>query len=88
METYQLDGAMGSRLVPLLLAVEQKTLASLAGPRSNVVGGVGNLLVLQVVGESLGVDSLVAEPEELLGVDEVPGNRIVSSMFLVRWKCN
>lgn len=56
---------MGGGLVLALLVEEKQTLASLAGPGGKVV-------VLEEGGELLGVDGVGAEPEVLLGVDEVP----------------
>lgn len=64
--THQSDGAGRRRLVLALVVEEQQTLAGLAGP-------CGKVVVLQQRGHLLGVDGLGAEPEELLGVDEVPG---------------
>ena len=37
-----------------------------------MVGNIGGLLGLDVAGQVLGLDSIRAEPEVLLGVDEVP----------------
>lgn len=71
--THQCDGASGRRLVLALLVEEQQTLAGLAGP-------CGEVVVLQQRGHLLGVDGLRAEPEELLGVDEVPGARLVTCL--------
>lgn len=64
--THQCDGAGGRGLVLALLVEEQQTLSGLAGP-------CGEVVVLQQRGHLLGVNGLGAEPEELLGVDEVPG---------------
>lgn len=64
-----MDSALGGGLV--LLAEEEETLASLGGPGSDVVGNISNLVGLEV-GGSLQVNSIRAEPEELLGVNEVP----------------
>lgn len=75
MNAYQLDGTLGSGLV--LLTEKEETLASLGSPRLDVVGDVGNLVGLER-GERLEVDGLGAEPEELLGVDEVPLKILVS----------
>jgi len=61
---------MGCRLVGAL-AEEKQTLASLGCPRSNVVSNLGNLVMLEGA-HGLGVNGLGAEPEELLGVKEVP----------------
>ena len=87
--TYQLNGAMGSSLVRLL-AVEQETLSSLGGPRSDVMGNIDDLVGLEG-GGGLGVDGLLSEPEELLGVDQVPTrkrvNRLVCAVW-ARWPCH
>ena len=68
--TYKLDGAVGGSLVALL-AVEEQTLAGLGGPRGDVVGDVGDLVGLERA-DRLEVDGIGAEPEQLLGVEEVP----------------
>lgn len=75
LNAYQLDGTLGSGLV--LLTEKEETLASLGSPGLDVVGDVGNLVGLER-GERLEVDGLGAEPEELLGVDEVPLKILVS----------
>lgn len=67
-ETYQVNGAGGGSLVGTLLVEEQEALAGLAGPGGQVV-------VLQQSRGLLDVDGLRTEPEELLGVDEVPMRR-------------
>jgi hypothetical protein len=67
---HQVDDADGGRL----LAEEEKALAGVRGPGGVVVASLGGLLAAAVVGERLGVDGVGAEPEELLGVDEVPGS--------------
>lgn len=67
--TYQVDGAVGGGLVLALLGEEKQTLSGLAGPGGKVV-------VLQEGGDLLGVNGITAEPEELLGVDEVPGKDV------------
>lgn len=54
-----------------LLAEEEKTLASLSSPGVDVVGSLGDLISLEVA-DRLGVNRLGAEPQELLGVEEVP----------------
>lgn len=64
--THEGNGAGRSRPVLALLAIEEETLAGLACPG-------GQMVVLQQSGGLLGVDGLRAEPEEFLGVDEVPG---------------
>lgn len=66
--TYQGNGAGGGGLVSALLVEEQETLAGLAGPGGEVV-------VLQQSRGLLDVNGLRTEPEELLGVDEVPVRR-------------
>lgn len=66
--TYQADDARGV----LLVTNEEKTLASLGGPGDVRVSSLGRLLALEVVGEGLGLNSLSAEEEELLGRNEVP----------------
>jgi hypothetical protein len=68
--SYEVDGAVGSSLVALL-AVEEETLAGLGGPRGDMVGNIGDLVGLER-GDGLEVDGLSAEPEQLLGVQEVP----------------
>ena len=67
-KTYQADDARGV----LLVTNEEKTLASLRGPGDVRVSSLSGLLALEVVGESLGLNGLSAEEEELLGRDEVP----------------
>lgn len=62
---YQGNGAGWGGLVGTLVGEEKKTLAGLARPGCEVV-------VLQQGRKLLGVNGLGAEPEELLGVDEVP----------------
>ncbi|KAI6761303.1 hypothetical protein HG531_001856 [Fusarium graminearum] len=57
----------------LLVTNEEKTLASLGGPGDVRVSSLDGLLALKVVGESLGLDGVSAEEEELLGGDKVPG---------------
>jgi hypothetical protein len=64
------DRAGGGSLVALL-AVEEEALASLGSPGSNMVGDIGNLVGFER-GDRLKVDGLRAEPEQLLGVQEVP----------------
>jgi hypothetical protein len=66
--TYQADDARGV----LLVTNEEKTLASLGSPSNVRVSSLGGLLALEVVGESLGLDSLGAEEKELLAGDKVP----------------
>lgn len=68
--TYKVDGAVGGSLVTLL-AVEEEALASLGGPRGHMVGNLGDLVGLERA-DRLQVDGVRAEPEELLGVEEVP----------------
>jgi hypothetical protein len=68
--SYEVDGAVGSSLVTLL-AVEEETLAGLGGPRGDMVGNISDLVGLER-GDGLEVDGLSAEPEQLLGVQEVP----------------
>ena len=70
--TYELDGAVGGSLVALL-AVEEETLSGLSSPRGNVVGNICNLVGLER-GDRLDIDGLGTEPEESLGVDEVPAS--------------
>ena len=67
--THQSDGAGGRGLVLALLVEEKQALAGLAGPGGDVV-------VLEQTRELLGVDSLGAEPEELLGVGQAPAARV------------
>ena len=73
---------MGSSLVGLL-AEEEETLASLGSPSSNMVRNIGGLVSLEVA-DGLQIDGLVAEPEELLGEEEVPGNNNVSFAISLR----
>jgi hypothetical protein len=56
----------------LLVTNEKKTLASLGGPGDVRVSSLGGLLTLEVVRESLGLNGVSAEEEELLGGNEVP----------------
>lgn len=63
-----MDSAGWGGLVLALLSKEKETLSGLAGPSSEVV-------VLQEGGDLLRVNSIRAEPEELLGVEEVPKER-------------
>lgn len=65
---------MRGRLVALL-AEEEKALASLGGPRSHMVSDLGNLVGFEGA-DGLEVDGVRAEPEELLGVDEVPAQDV------------
>lgn len=69
--TYQLDHTSRSGLVGLL-GIEQKTLPGLGSPRDDMVGNIGSLLVLQVGSELITSQSIGAEPEVVLGVDDVP----------------
>jgi hypothetical protein len=50
----------------------------LRSPGNVAVGSGGVLLRLLVGGESLGLDRVSAEPEELLGGDEVPAKYVSS----------
>ncbi len=75
--TYQVDDTMGSGLLARLLAVEEKTLASLRGPRHDVVGNVGGFLGLHIGSEVLGSHGVNREPEELLAVKEAPKKRVL-----------
>jgi hypothetical protein len=68
--TYKVDGTVGRSLVALL-AEEEEALASLGSPRGNVVGDVSDLVGLERA-DRLQVNRVGAEPEELLGVEEVP----------------
>jgi len=68
---YKVDSTVRGSLVALL-AVEEEALAGLSGPRGDVVGDIGSLVGLER-GNRLEVDGLRAEPEELLGIEEVPG---------------
>ncbi len=63
---------MGGSLVALL-AVEEEALAGLGSPRGDVVGDLGDLVGLES-SDGLEVNGIRAEPEELLGVEEVPGS--------------
>ena len=83
MPTYQLDGAMGRSLVRLL-AEEQEALSSLSGPRGDVVGNINDLVGLEG-GDGLGVDGLLSEPEELLGVDQVPKRKRAGRLVCAVW---
>jgi hypothetical protein len=64
------DRAGGSSLVALL-AVEEEALAGLGSPRGDMVSNIGDLVGLERR-DGLEIDGLSAEPEELLGVQEVP----------------
>jgi hypothetical protein len=65
------DSAVGRGLLTLL-AEEEEALASLSSPRGDVVGDVSNLVGLERA-MGLEINGLRAEPEELLGEEEVPG---------------
>ena len=67
---YKVDGTVGRSLVALL-AEEEQALASLGSPRGNVVSDISDLVGLER-GDGLQVNRVGAEPEELLGVEEVP----------------
>jgi hypothetical protein len=67
---YEMDSRLGSALVRLL-ADKKETLASLSGPRCEVMGSIHSLVSLEGA-DGLEVNRLGSEPEELLGVDEVP----------------
>jgi hypothetical protein len=67
---YKVDGTVGRSLVALL-AEEEEALASLGGPRGDVVGNISDLVGLER-GDGLQVNRVGTEPEELLGVEEVP----------------
>lgn len=77
-QTYQANDARGV----LLVTNEEKTLASLGSPSNIGVSSLSGLLALQVVGKSLGLDSLDAEEKELFAGDEVSKRSDVSAMFL------
>lgn len=64
---HQVDSAGGGSLVGTLLVHKEQSLAGLACPGSEVV-------ILQQRRDLLDIDGLGAEPEKLLGVDEVPGS--------------
>jgi len=68
--TYQVNSTLRGSLVAFL-AVEEQALAGLGSPRSDVVGNISDLVGLER-GDGLEVNGLRAEPEELLGVEEVP----------------
>jgi hypothetical protein len=53
------------------LAEEKQALAGFRSPCNNVVGNIGSLIMLEGA-HSLGVNGIGTEPEELLGVEEVP----------------
>ncbi len=67
---------MRSSLVGLL-AVEEQALAGLGGPRSDMVGDISNLVGLEA-GNGLSINRLGTEPEELLVVEQVPGEGCVN----------
>ena len=69
--TYKVDDASGG----LLVAAEEEALAGLGSPGDIGVVGGGVLLVLEVVGEGLGLVRVSAEEEELLAGDEVPSSQ-------------
>lgn len=66
-----MDSAGRGALIAFL-AVEEQTLSGLGSPGSDMVGNVGGLLILQVCSELVLGNGIGAEPEVLLGVDEVP----------------
>lgn len=72
MYSYQVDDTLGGGLV----TEEKETLASVRGPGGVVVSSLGRLLGLQVRRQVLGLDGVRSEPEELLGVDEVPRRHV------------
>jgi hypothetical protein len=78
-QTYQANDARGV----LLVANEEKTLASLGSPGNIRVSSLSGLLALQVVRESFGLDSLGAEEKELFAGDEVSKRSDVSVLFLI-----
>jgi hypothetical protein len=67
---YELNGSVGRSLISAL-AEEKQTLAGFRSPGRNVVGNIGNLIMLEGA-HSLGVNRLGSEPEKLLGVQKVP----------------
>lgn len=66
--TNQVDDAGRS----LLVADKEETLSGVGSPSDIVVGVFGRLLHLLVVAQSLGLESIGAKEEEVLGGDEVP----------------
>lgn len=68
METHQVNDVVGS----LLVTGEEETLAGVSSPRDVVESTLGGLLGLLVGLESLGLDGLGAEEEELLATEQVP----------------
>jgi hypothetical protein len=56
----------------LLVADKEKTLAGLGSPGNVAVSDINRLLRSLISGESLGIQGLVAEEEELLAGDQVP----------------
>lgn len=79
MATYQVDDADRAGL----LAEEKEALAGLGGPGSGVAASLDVLLAAAVVGESGRLNGIGAEPEELLGVDEVPAMVSISGRFYI-----
>jgi hypothetical protein len=67
-KTYQVDDAGRG----LLVTNEEKTLAGLGSPSNVALGNVSRLLGALVAGESLGLERVSAEEEELLAGDQVP----------------
>lgn len=67
-EAYQADDARGS----LLVANEKKTFSGLGGPGNVGLGSDKSLLGFEVASESLGLDGLNTEEEEVLGGNQVP----------------
>ena len=68
-EAYQVDDTRGS----LLVAGEEKALAGMSSPGDVVESSLGVLLALLVSVKSLGLEGLVAEEEEFLAGNQVPG---------------
>lgn len=73
---YQADDARGV----LLVADEKKTPTSVGSPGNIAVGSLGRLFGLEVVCESLGLNGVGPEEEELLAGDEVPAEGMVLEM--------
>lgn len=66
----------------LLVTSEQETLAGVSSPGNVVQSALSGLLGLLVSLESLSLEGIVAEEEELLASDQVPES-LVSCEFLV-----
>jgi hypothetical protein len=76
--TYEVDDARGGGLV----TDEEKTLAGLSSPSNVGLGNLSRLLSLLVGRQSLGLNGLGAEPEELLAGNDVPAGGLLETFRL------